>query len=127
MTPGTTLARVGLLALASVQGYAAVLSLSPNAQSWTPAQTILDLIVWTTLGVGAVTWVFEREHGRKGRLSIQTNPKFFRDANRITEQALHFGSLTPNLLVKIPATKAGIQAVAPEGGRPKHQSVLGKW
>ena len=34
--------------------------------------------------------VFEREGGRKGRLSIQTNPKYYRDAARITEQALRF-------------------------------------
>lgn len=55
--------------------------------------------------------VFEREHGKKGRLSIQTNPKFYRDAARITEQALRFGGLTPNMQVKVPATHAGIQAV----------------
>ena len=55
--------------------------------------------------------VFEREHGRKGRLSIQTNPKFYRDAARITEQALHFGTLAPNMQVKIPGTKAGMTAV----------------
>jgi transaldolase len=55
--------------------------------------------------------VFEREHGHKGRLSIQTNPKFYRDAARLTEQALHFNTLAPNLQVKIPATRAGIEAI----------------
>jgi transaldolase len=55
--------------------------------------------------------VFEREHGRKGRLSIQTNPKLYRDAARLTEQALHFNALAPNLQVKIPATRAGIEAI----------------
>ena len=54
--------------------------------------------------------VFEREDGRKGRLSIQTNPKLYRDASRITEQALHFGALAPNMQVKVPATRAGVQA-----------------
>src|SRR5581483_9034516 len=34
--------------------------------------------------------VFEREHGRKGRISIQTNPTFYRNAQAITEQAIHF-------------------------------------
>src|SRR6185437_9157558 len=48
--------------------------------------------------------VFEREGGRKGRLSIQTNPKLYRDPERIREQALHFGELAPNMQVKIPAT-----------------------
>ena len=55
--------------------------------------------------------VFEREGGRKGRLSIQTNPKFFRDTARITEQALRFADLAPNMQVKAPATRAGIQAI----------------
>jgi len=55
--------------------------------------------------------VFEREQGRKGRLSIQTDPKFYRDAARITEQALRFGGLAPNIQVKIPGTRAGVQAV----------------
>ncbi len=55
--------------------------------------------------------VFEREGRRKGRLSIQTNPKFYRDAARITEQAIHFAGLAPNLQVKAPVTRAGIRAV----------------
>ena len=55
--------------------------------------------------------VFEREGGRKGRLSIQTNPKFYRDAARITEQLMHFSSLAPNMQVKVPATHAGIAAI----------------
>ena len=55
--------------------------------------------------------VFEREGGRKGRLSIQTNPKLYRDSARIVEQVLHFGALAPNMQVKIPATNAGIDAI----------------
>lgn len=55
--------------------------------------------------------VFEREHGRAGRLSIQTNPKFYRDPARITEQAIYFSSLAPNMQVKAPVTRAGIQAI----------------
>ncbi len=55
--------------------------------------------------------VFEREHGLKGRLSIQTNPKLYRDAPRLVEQGLHFASLAPNMQVKVPATRAGIAAI----------------
>lgn len=55
--------------------------------------------------------VFEREHGLKGRLSIQTNPKLFRDAERLVEQGLRFASLAPNMQVKVPATRAGITAI----------------
>ncbi|HEX6761174.1 MAG TPA: transaldolase family protein [Gaiellaceae bacterium] len=55
--------------------------------------------------------VFEREHGRKGRLSIQTNPKLYRSADRITEQAIRFAGLAPNIQVKAPATRAGLEAL----------------
>ena len=55
--------------------------------------------------------VFEREDGRAGRLSIQTNPKFYRDPDRITEQAIYFSSLAPNMQVKAPVTRAGVQAI----------------
>ena len=55
--------------------------------------------------------IFERERGRKGRLSIQTNPKLYRDAAGITDQAIRFGGLAPNMQVKFPATRAGIQAI----------------
>ena len=55
--------------------------------------------------------VFEREQGKKGRLSIQTDPRYFRDAGRIVEQAVYFDSLAPNIIVKIPVTKAGIAAI----------------
>ena len=55
--------------------------------------------------------VFDRENGRNGRLSIQTNPKYWRDAKKLVEQAIHFNSLAPNIIVKIPATKAGIEAI----------------
>lgn len=54
--------------------------------------------------------VFEREGRRKGRLSIQTNPIFYRDAARITGHAVHFSGLAPNMQVKVPVTKAGVQA-----------------
>jgi transaldolase len=54
---------------------------------------------------------FERSGGRKGRLSMQTSPTFFRNADRIVEQAVHFASLAPNIVVKVPATKAGIAAM----------------
>src|ERR671929_1330722 len=47
----------------------------------------------------------------KGRLSIQTNPKLYRDADRLVEQGLHFASLSPNMQVKVPASRAGIAAI----------------
>lgn len=55
--------------------------------------------------------VFERTGGKKGRLSMQTNAKFFRDADAMVKQALHFAEVIPNLNVKMPVTAAGVQAI----------------
>jgi transaldolase len=54
---------------------------------------------------------FAAQDGRNGRLSIQTDPRLFRDAGAIVEQAVEFSALAPNMIVKIPATKAGIAAI----------------
>jgi transaldolase len=76
-----------------------------------------DDITWRLneeMAVGAAELllpVFEREDGLKGRLSIQTNPKFYRSASRIVEQGLRFAKLAPNIQVKVPATAAGIDAI----------------
>lgn len=55
--------------------------------------------------------VFEAHRGRNGRLSIQTDPRFYRDAEAILEQAVHFSRLAPNMIVKMPVTRAGIPAI----------------
>jgi transaldolase len=55
--------------------------------------------------------VFEQENGRKGRLSIQTNPANYRNVERMVAQAEHFASLAPNLQVKLPATSQGLIAI----------------
>jgi transaldolase len=55
--------------------------------------------------------IFERERGRNGRLSIQTDPRLFRDTAAILAQAEEFSAFAPNMIVKIPATKAGIAAI----------------
>jgi transaldolase len=53
---------------------------------------------------------FERYGGVNGRLSIQTDPRFYRDTAALIEQAVEFASLAPNMIVKIPVTAAGIEA-----------------
>jgi len=55
--------------------------------------------------------IFRREGGRKGRLSIQTNPTWWADADRMLEQGLRFDTLGPNMQVKFPATSAGLRAI----------------
>ena len=88
---------------------AEIVAASPNATE--------DELTWQLIeemavkGAELLLPVFEREGGRAGRLSIQTNPKLYRDAARITEQALRFAQLAPNMQVKAPVTRAGVQAI----------------
>ena len=58
-----------------------------------------------------LTPAFEAHNGRNGRLSIQTDPRLYRNAAAIVEQAIRFDALAPNMIVKIPATRAGIVAI----------------
>ncbi len=39
--------------------------------------------------------IFDREKGRNGRLSVQTDPRLYRDADAIVEQAVRFAALGP--------------------------------
>ena len=55
--------------------------------------------------------VFDEQHGKNGRLSIQTDPRLFRDTEAIVKQAIEFNQLAPNMIVKIPVTRAGIPAI----------------
>jgi transaldolase len=55
--------------------------------------------------------VFDAHQGRNGRLSIQTDPRLYRDTQSIVEQAQEFSGIAPNMIVKIPVTRAGIPAI----------------
>jgi len=55
--------------------------------------------------------IFEREKGRNGRLSIQTDPRNYRNTEAMLAQAIRFSQLAPNMIVKIAATRAGIPAI----------------
>ncbi len=55
--------------------------------------------------------IFVEHRGRNGRLSIQTDPRFYRNTDAIVEQAIRFSQLAPNMIVKIPVTRAGIPAI----------------
>ena len=80
--------------------------------SWTE-----DDLTWAIveeIGVGAAKLlepVFEATEGRKGRLSLQTNPASYRNADRMLAQAERYAHLGPNIQVKFPATRAGIEAL----------------
>jgi transaldolase len=55
--------------------------------------------------------IFDTQKGRNGRLSIQTDPRLFRNTEAIVRQAEEFNGLAPNMIVKIPVTRAGIPAI----------------
>jgi len=54
--------------------------------------------------------IYEQSKGQKGRISIQTNTKYYRDPELLIQQAVFFNGLAPNMQVKMPVTKAGIEA-----------------
>src|ERR1700689_3857467 len=54
---------------------------------------------------------FAQYQGRNGRLSIQTDPHYYRNPAALLEQTARFDALAPNMIVKIPATHAGIAAI----------------
>jgi transaldolase len=53
---------------------------------------------------------FEKQNGRNGRLSIQTDPRNFRNAKALSDQAVEFSQLAKNMIVKIPVTSEAIAA-----------------
>lgn len=80
-------------------------------------QATEDEIVWALIDeVGALRSqkllpAFEKHKGKKGRLSIQVNAKYYRDPERMVDQAMHLNSLGRNMMIKIPASAAGIKAI----------------
>ena len=80
--------------------------------AWSEVELTWALI--EEMGVGGariLAPVFEREDRRKGRLSLQTNPANYRDAERMVEQGVRFSTLAPNIQVKFPTTAAGLTAI----------------
>jgi len=59
-------------------------------------------------GAALLIPAFERFGGRQGRLSMQTNPTYWRSFEPMLEQGVHFMSVAPNIIVKFPATRVGI-------------------
>ena len=89
-----------------------ILELAAANTSWTEVELTWAVIEEMAVGGAAVLEpVFVREGGRKGRLSLQTNPANYPNTERMLEQGLRFASLAPNIQVKFPATRAGIRAI----------------
>ncbi len=55
--------------------------------------------------------VFDASKGKKGRISIQTNAKYYRNWKLMADQAIYFDTLAENMQVKMPVTAAGVKAI----------------
>ncbi|MDQ2711644.1 MAG: transaldolase [Acidobacteriota bacterium] len=55
--------------------------------------------------------IFDEQRGKNGRLSIQTDPRHYRNTQTLVTQGLAFDRLAPNMIVKIPVTRAGVPAI----------------
>ncbi len=53
---------------------------------------------------------YEKYKGRNGSVSIQTDPRNFRNAQLLAEQAFEFSQLAKNIIVKIPVTTEAMPA-----------------
>lgn len=81
----------------------------PSATEHEIAWALVDEM--TIAGAALLEPIFHAHRGRNGRLSVQTDPRFYRDPTAILQQAEHFAALAPNVIVKIPVTAAGIPAI----------------
>lgn len=54
--------------------------------------------------------VYNKHKGKKGRLSVQVNPIYYRNPENMITHGLYLSKLAPNLAIKLPATDAGITA-----------------
>ena len=103
----------------------ALTALKQNKEHWTqrikdyskqnPSKTD-DAIGWAMveeLSINAAKLLepaFEKYNGRNGRLSVQTDPRLFRDSKALADQAEYFSKLAKNIIVKIPVTTEAISA-----------------
>ena len=55
--------------------------------------------------------IYENTDGKKGKLSLQVNPKYYRNADLMVTQADQLASIAPNIAIKCPAVAAGIKAI----------------
>ena len=87
-------------------------ALAADHPSWTETDLTWAVVdEMAVRGAAVLEPVFVREGGRKGRLSVQTNPTNYPNTERMLEQGRHFAGLAPNIQVKFPATQAGIHAI----------------
>jgi hypothetical protein len=89
-----------------------VRALGESNPEWTEVELAWAVVAeMSTRGARLLEPTWQASGGRKGRLSVQTNPTFFRSPRLMLEQGVGFNALAPNVIVKFPATRAGIGAM----------------
>lgn len=82
-----------------------------NHPNETEDQIAWRLIEYTAVeGAKLLEDIYNNSNGQKGRISIQTDTKFHSSSEKLTEQAIRFHTLAPNIQVKMPVTEAGVKA-----------------
>jgi transaldolase len=96
-----------------------------DAKTWQPVLDALieehqraseDEIAWKLIEVigtraaALLKPVYDETRGRKGFLSMQVNPKLYRNSAAMVEHGKRLASLAPNIAIKCPCTKAGVAA-----------------
>jgi transaldolase len=89
-----------------------VRAIAAEHPAWTDVEVTWQVIEEMAIrGWKMLEPIYDQHRGRKGRLSIQTNPTFAHSTERMLEQARHFHTLAPNVQIKFPATAAGLEAI----------------
>jgi transaldolase len=89
-----------------------VRTLAVEQPAWTEVELAWAVVEeMSARGAALLVPAFEASGGRAGRLSVQTDPTLFRSTERMVGQALVFDRVAPNVVVKFPATAAGIPAM----------------
>lgn len=80
--------------------------------TWTDQQITWQVIEEMAVrGWGMLEPIWQANHGQKGRLSIQIDPTLNRSPEKMIAQARHFDTLAPNVQIKFPAVRTGIEAM----------------
>lgn len=85
---------------------------SRSHPEWSPQQ-----VAWETFkevarrGAEMLLPIFEASGKRYGYICAQVDPRLSRDTDAMVEQAVELNSVSPNIMVKMPGTDAGIKGV----------------
>jgi transaldolase len=89
-----------------------VRTLASEHRAWTEVDLAWAVVAEMSIeGARLLEPIFVEHGGRKGRLSVQTNPTFWRTYDAMLEQGIGFDALAPNVIVKFPATSVGVEVM----------------